>query len=74
MAYTVITPFVTHGDGERLRLHVNAADANKVRRGVRWRATVTDQKTGRAYLLRGAACGLPGCLCDAAVVREVKGG
>jgi hypothetical protein len=55
--------------GERLTLHVSAADFRKIRRG-HWRATVTDQLSGRKYNARGAACSLPHCMCDA-VVTEV---
>jgi hypothetical protein len=53
--------------GERLRLILNDTDwavANRYRGTLRVRGTVTDQKTGKRYRIKGAACGLE-CRCDA---------
>jgi hypothetical protein len=35
-------------------------------------ARVTDQDTGKTYLVRGASCGLPRCYCDAVIAAELK--
>jgi hypothetical protein len=53
--------------GERLRLRLNEADwivANRYRGTLRVKGIVTDQKTGKRYRIKGAACGLQ-CCCDA---------
>jgi hypothetical protein len=53
--------------GERLRLTLNDADwvvANRYRGTLRVRGIITDQKTGKRYRIKGAACGLQ-CRCDA---------
>src|SRR6266853_569490 len=53
--------------GERLRLGLNDADwvvANRYRGTLRVKGIVTDQKTGKRYRIKGAACGLQ-CCCDA---------
>ena len=53
--------------GERLRLMLNDEDWAVVNRyrGTLWvRGVVTDQKTGKRYRIKGAACGLR-CRCDA---------
>lgn len=57
--------------GERLTMQLSPEDAAKVGHRAWWRATVTDQATGRVHRVRAAACNLPGCMCDAAVVDEV---
>jgi hypothetical protein len=52
---------------ERLRLELNDADwevANRHRGTFRIRGVVTDQNTGKRYLIKGASCGLQ-CRCDA---------
>jgi len=54
--------------GERLQLLLNDADwvvANRYRGTLRVKGIVTDQKTGKRYQIKGAACGLQ-CCCDAA--------
>ena len=53
--------------GERLRLKLNDADwvvVNRNRGTLRVKGIVTDQKTGKRYRIKGAACGLQ-CCCDA---------
>jgi hypothetical protein len=53
--------------GARLRLSLNQSDrvvANRYRGTFRVRGIVTDQKTGKRYQIKGAACGLR-CCCDA---------
>jgi hypothetical protein len=53
--------------GERLRLLLNDADwavANRYRGTLRIKGVVTDQRTGKRYQIKGAACGLR-CCCDA---------
>ena len=66
----LFTPRVSASSEERLRMCINAEDVAKVHRGRNWRAIITDQSTGRRYLVRGAACGLPGCRCDAVIVES----
>ena len=61
------TPKVSLKSEERLKLYLNEADALKIRRG-RWTADVTDIDTQVRYKLRGCACSLPYCMCDAYVV------
>ena len=52
----------------RIVLQVSEADSNKVQRGLNWEAVVTDIPSGNVYVLRGAACSLSSCVCDAVVV------
>lgn len=66
----VFTPRVSSKSDERLRMSISDADYLKIERGRSWRAEVTDLNTGKRYLVRGAACGLPGCCCDAAIVKQ----
>lgn len=56
---------------QRLRWTISAADKAKTGRG-RWRATITNLDDGQTYIVRGASCGLPRCMCDAVVVRQVQ--
>lgn len=57
-----------HGQ-TRLRLNLSDDDMAKIGRGGPWSATVTDTNTGRVYDVKGAACDLPRCFCDAVVTR-----
>jgi hypothetical protein len=59
---------------DRPTLLVNEADSNAfdATRGTKAQTTVTDQKTGKRYIIRHGSCGLPRCLCAAFIVREVK--
>lgn len=55
------------GTGARLQLTLNDADwavLNRHRGTLRVKGVVTDQKTGKRYRIKGAACALP-CCCDA---------
>lgn len=54
----------------RIAIRLSDADIQKIERGHPWQATVTDLETGRMYDLKGAACSLSTCFCDAVVVRE----
>jgi len=65
------TPRQSDSD-ERMELDLSEEDHAKTSRGQEWEAQVTDRKTGRSYVVRGADCGLPGCWCDAEIVREVE--
>ena len=61
-------------DGERTEMWLDAPDFSEIARHVRtcdWEAAVTDQSNGKRYLIRGAECQLPGCNCDAVIVREM---
>jgi hypothetical protein len=72
----ILTPRISSTSNERTRLQLNLEDYHKVgphprgRRG-NWRETLTDQSTGKTYLVRGASCGLPGCMCDGVIVKEI---
>ena len=58
-------------DGEkRFAWHISDEDLAKTRRG-RWTAIITNLEDGKRYKVRGAACSLPRCYCDAVVLSEV---
>ena len=53
------------------RLHMMLSDADiRACSGSHWRATITDQNTGRRYVVESAPCGLR-CHCDAVIVKEL---
>lgn len=58
---------------DRPQLALNEADSNAfdATRGTSARVTITDQKTGKRYIVRHGSCGLPRCLCAAFIVKEV---
>ena len=62
------TPKVNLGSEDRLKLFLNEEDAKKIQNGFSWTADVTDIDTQIRYKLRGCACSLPRCMCDAYVV------
>jgi hypothetical protein len=64
------TPRLSESSNKRADMDLSEADYAKIGRGT-WEAQVTDQRTGRSYLVRGADCGL-GCHCDAVIEREIK--
>jgi hypothetical protein len=66
--HNLCTPRINAWSDDRLQLALSDEDFAKIRRRDRWQATVTDQATGTRYVLRGAACSLPHCHCDAVVV------
>ena len=72
-SYLVFTPRNREGT-ERYTWHITADDMQKRRRGSSWSATITNQLNGKSYKVRGASCGLPRCMCDAVVVKEVQRG
>jgi hypothetical protein len=57
---------------DRLRLNVSSIDLQKVQKlppGLTFAtATVRDLITGKAYTLRRADCGSPGCICAVELV------
>lgn len=53
--------------GERLYWLLNNEDSQKIKRGKRWTAMVTNQLDGRLHVVQGASCGIPRCYCDAIV-------
>lgn len=69
--HNILTPEITTLAGAKLRafLLVSDADLAKVKRGERWRATVTDLASHQRVMLRDASCGLTNCRCAASVVR-----
>jgi hypothetical protein len=64
-------PLEIHGHSRRT-MHITRTDRLKLKRGHPWTATVTNQDDGRVFIVRGASCDKPGCLCDARVLRELK--
>jgi hypothetical protein len=61
--------------GERVRMELDYRDSQIVDAWLRQpNATyeITDQTTGKRWLIRTAECSLPGCYCAAEIVREVK--
>ena len=68
----IFTPRLSADTQDRDAMDLSPADMQKIGRGGPWRATVTDQNTGRRWRVRGAACSLPRCLCDAVILGEVK--
>ncbi len=67
----LFTPRASADSSQRLHMQISTADDAKIQRGRLWRATVTDQDTGRRYKVRGAACSAPNCICDAVIMCEV---
>jgi hypothetical protein len=65
-----LTPRLSEASAERLQMMLSAGDRDKVSRG-EWEEVLTDLQSGRRYKVRGAACSLPGCMCDAVIVCEV---
>jgi hypothetical protein len=68
---TTLTPRINAESNDRLTMSISDEDRAKICRGKPWQADVTDQNTGRRYHIRGAACGLPRCMCDAVIVKEI---
>lgn len=48
---------------DRTILLITQADMDKLPRGSKAEAEVTDLNTGRKYLVHRVSCGLPGCMC-----------
>ena len=72
METRLFTPRHSEHINGRIRMQISMADADKIRGGSPWEATVTDQNTSRRYRVRGAACELPNCFCDAVIICEVS--
>lgn len=69
----ILTPRVSKNSQTRLRMLLSDADVSKCRKSWDsdyWRATVTDQNTGRRYVVESAPCGAR-CHCDAIIVKEL---
>jgi hypothetical protein len=67
---SICTPKTSANSDERIKLLISNADALKMTRGKPWKATVTDLITGIEYPLKGCACSMPDCYCDAVVVNK----
>jgi hypothetical protein len=72
METRLFTPRQSEHINRRIRMQISMVDADKIGRGGPWEATVTDQNTCRTYRVRGAACELPNCYCDAVMICEVS--
>ena len=72
METRLFTPRQSEHINRRVRMQISIVDAEKIRRGGPWEATVTDQNTNRTYRVRGTACELPNCYCDAVIICEVS--
>ena len=68
----LFTPRVSMNSHERLHMLLNKTDAAKIKRGWCWREIVTDQRTGKVYMVQGASCGIQSCFCDAIIVMEMQ--
>ena len=66
----ICTPKTSDNSDERIKLLISDADALKIKRGMKWKATVTDLITGIEYPLKGCACSMPDCYCDAVVINK----
>jgi hypothetical protein len=61
-------------NGERVALRVSVEDSAKLeRRGPGDYGSIVDLDTGKRYSVRGAACEVPTCYCDAAIVEVATG-
>jgi hypothetical protein len=67
---SICTPKISDNSDERIKLLISNEDALKIKRGKPWKATVTDLITGIEYPLKGCACSMPHCYCDAVVVNK----
>ncbi len=59
-------------DMGRFHMELDAPDMNQIKRGVQWKAEVTDQNTGKMYLVKGVSCGTPHCYCAAKIVKRLE--
>lgn len=68
----LFTPRISKSSDTRLQMMLSNADIAACAKSFSdtWRATVTDQNTGRRYLVESAPCGLR-CHCDAVIVKEL---
>jgi len=57
--------------GERLTMYLSNEDIAKIGRGRRWSATITNLEDNLNYKVKGAACNLPHCFCDAVVIERL---
>ena len=64
-ANNIVTPKKSLSSESRYKILVSDEDLLKIKRGKRWKATVTDLVTGVDYDLAGCACSIPDCYCDA---------
>jgi hypothetical protein len=69
----LFTPWNAINSAERASMTIS--DADKAKTGSRklpWQAEITDLNSGKRYLVRGCACTIPRCHCDAEIIRECK--
>lgn len=66
----LFTPYVHNRTALRAYMKLSKADSRKILTHESYRAEVTDQVSGRQFIVRDADCGL-GCHCAAVIVREV---
>lgn len=68
----ILTPRISKSSETRLQMMLSDADIRACAKSFSdtWRATVTDQNTGRRYIVKSAPCGLR-CHCDAVIVKEL---
>jgi hypothetical protein len=68
----LFTPRISKNSQTRLRMALTDADISACAKSFSdtWRTTVTDQNTGRRYVVESAPCGLR-CHCDAVIVKEL---
>lgn len=70
----VITPRISHDSQVRMTINASEGDIEAVQamgRREGWTLVVTDQPSGRRYLIGGAECSSRGCNCDAVLLKEL---
>jgi hypothetical protein len=70
MDENIFSPRISAASAKRIIMKLSDEDHRLIRRG-NWQAEVTDQNTGKRYRVRGAACNLPHCMCDAVIIRKL---
>ena len=57
---------------ERAALRLSPEDYAKIGQGHEWQADLIDLATLRSYTVCGCPCTVPGCFCDAVIVKEIE--
>lgn len=68
----LFTPRINPHSDIRVSMSLSDEDFAGIGRGRPWATTVTDLLENRTYVVRGAACAIRGCFCDAVICEEVE--